>query len=168
VSEDEAGHVPGPRQEVRADRDAIVVGRDFHQYPDSSSQDTALRALSAGRGADRLITLADADNTLERAGRLLIGVPASEAAPALKVLLERYEALVIALLASISEARAGNLVTEMGPAGAGLGTLLEAAEAITRCENTARKALGDPSGWFTRASSARGTRSGCRKDGRIT
>lgn len=157
MSEDEADHALGPRQKIRPERDAYVAGRDFYQYLDLSSEDTALRALSAGKGASRLTAVAEADKTLERAGRLLIGVSASEAAPALKVLLERDGDLVVALFASISEAKAEDLVTEMGPAGAGLGTLLEAAEAITQCESTVHKALGDRTGWFTRASSPRGT-----------
>lgn len=157
MSKDEVEHPLGPRQKVRPEGDAYVAGRNFYQYLDSSSEDTALKALSAGRGASRLIAMAEADKTLERAGRLLIGVSASEAVPALKVLRERDDDLVVALLASISEAKAERLVTEMGSAGAGLGTLLEAAEAITQCESTVHKALGDRTGWFTRASSPRGT-----------
>ena len=84
MSEDEADHALGPRQKIRPERDAYVAGRDFYQYLDLSSEDTALRALSAGKGASRLTAVAEADKTLERAGRLLIGVSASEAAPALR------------------------------------------------------------------------------------
>jgi uncharacterized protein with LGFP repeats len=158
VSEGEAEYAPGVRQQVDAGGNAYVAGRDIvHQYPNRSSEDTALEVLSANGGAKRLAALAEADETLERAGRLLTGVLPSVAIPALKVLWGRDEDLVIALLASINEAKAENLVGAMGSDGAALKKLLEATEAITRCEITAGRVLGMRTGRFMRATSAPGT-----------
>jgi len=112
MPEDEAGSVPEVRRHVDAGRDAYVAGRDIHQYLDRSSEVTALEVLNASGGAKRLAELSDADKTLERAGWLLTGVSPSVAVPALLVLLGRDKDLVIALLASINEAKAESLVLQ--------------------------------------------------------
>ena len=157
MPEDEAGSAPGTRRHVDAGRDAYIAGRDIHQYLDRSSEVTALEVLNASGGAKRLAELSDADKTLERAGWLLTGVSPSVAVPALVVLLGRDKDLVIALLASIHEAKAESLVSAMGSDGAGLEKLPEAMKAITRCESTTDSALGMPTGRFMRVVSARGT-----------
>jgi uncharacterized protein with LGFP repeats len=158
VSEGEAEYAPEVRQQADAARDVYVAGRDIvHQYPNRASDETALEVLSANGGAKRLAALSEADETLERAGRLLTGVPPSVAIPALKVLMGRDEDLVIALLASINEVKAKILVSAMGSDGAGLEKLPDATEAITQCEITSGKVLGMRTGRFMRATSARGT-----------
>jgi hypothetical protein len=88
---------------------------------------------------------------------VLTGVPADVAAPALKVLVWRDEGLAIALLATINEAKARNLVGEVGPVGAGFSGLVEAVEAITQCESAGHEVLGERTGRFTRVTSGRGT-----------
>jgi hypothetical protein len=87
VPEDESERASWVRQYVDAGGNANVAGRDIvYHYPDRSSEDAALEVLSANGGAKRLAALSEADATLERAGRLLTGVPSSVAAPALRVL----------------------------------------------------------------------------------
>jgi uncharacterized protein with LGFP repeats len=157
VSEDTTQQGTGPSQHAHAGRDVYVAGGNIiHQHLASSSDDTALRYLSKHKGAQRIIEWSEGDATLERPGRLLTSVQGGEAAPALKVVLERDEDLVVALLASINEAMAEALVTEMGPSAAGLGRLLEAAEAINQCEGIEHQALGKRTGRFSRARSPRG------------
>lgn len=158
MSEGEAEYPPRVRQQVDAGGNAYVAGRDIvHQYPNWSSEDTVLEVLSANGGAKRLAELSEADETLERAGRLLTGVPPTVAIPALKVLLGRDEDLVIALLASINEVRTEILVSAMGSEGARLQKLPEATEAITQCEIAAGRVLGMRTGRFMGAASTRGT-----------
>jgi uncharacterized protein with LGFP repeats len=151
----------GMTQRADAGRDAHVAGRDLsivYQYFDLRSEAGALGMLSASEGAKLLAELSRAQETLNRARNVVTGVSPSVAVPALKVLRERDEDSVIALLATINEAKAAKLVTAMGPDGTSLVQLPEATEAVTRCETTAYKSLGEPVGRFMRAVSPRGTR----------
>jgi hypothetical protein len=160
LSERDGGQPPTTWQEVQAGRDANFAGRDqyiINQYSDRSSEAAALGVRSASEGAKLLAALSRADETLDRARHVLTGVSPSVAAPALKVLLRRDDDLVIALLVTINEAKAENLVSAMGPEGEGLEKLLEASEAITECESRTHKVLGERAGRFLRANSRRGT-----------
>jgi len=138
---DELGQAAGLPQQVQSSRDAYVVGRDLHQHFDSTAADAVLREVSADGGARRLAELASADPELGRSRRLLTAVTAREAAPALRVLVERDPDLVIALLADMPETRATELAAELGAPGAGLERLAEAVEAVTRCSNVAYREL---------------------------
>jgi LGFP repeat len=159
MSDDKVQQQAGQPGDAHAGRDAYVVGGSIiYQGPDSSSSDdAALRYLSKDKGAQRIIDWSKDDATLERPGRLLTSVRADEAIPALQMVLRRDEDLVIALLTSINEAKAKDLIGELEPSAASLARLLDAAEAITQCESAAYRSLGERTGRFSRATSARGT-----------
>jgi hypothetical protein len=73
VSDEAAGQAPGVQQDVSSGGNSYVAGRDIIQHPNWPSDDSALEQLSASGGAKRLAALAAADETLERAGRLITG-----------------------------------------------------------------------------------------------
>jgi hypothetical protein len=110
---------PTAHQQATAGNDAYVAGRDqyniTYHWPGLPGEAAALGVLSASEGAKLLIRLSSDDETLDRARNVLTGVAPEVAAPALRMLLRRDEDRVIALLASINEARAAALVTTLGP-----------------------------------------------------